>query len=281
MATITTTMNQCVVRQILGLDQNQRALIINTPWGNSIVTKYVICRTSVKNVIKTLQDKIQLAFGHCEQFQPMKNMILKYNTNYLKDITKPLSYYGINELVEKVELIHTNNKMNYYNPSEIDIIRQKMIMRLSNTKNAKIFIKTLTGKLISAIVPEDVNGIELMIIVQDREGIPVGQARIVHQSFEVSESSTLLDSYYRNLDRIKNSRFHKNYPKNRGTNLNNLGSISLINEHTCHLLVRLRGGMYSESSGKNGNYQPIRNILHKVHDILTQEENIGKNHPTE
>ena len=114
MAGLTTTMNQSVVRQILGLKQNQRALIINTPGGNSIVTRYVIDRTSVKNVIQTLQNKIQLAYGHCEHFQPMKNMMLRYKTNYLKDISKPLSYYGINQLVENVELIHNNNKMNYY-----------------------------------------------------------------------------------------------------------------------------------------------------------------------
>lgn len=281
MAALTTTMNQSVVRQILGLEQNQRALIINTPGGNSIVTRYVIDRASVENVIKTLRDKIQLAFGHCEQFQPMKNMMLRYKTNYLKDISKPLSYYGINQLVENVELIHTNNKMNYYNSTEIDTIRNNMITRLSNTKNAKIFIKTLTGKLISVVVPEDVNGIELMIIVQDREGIPVGQARIVHQSFEVSENSTLLDSYYKNQDRINNRKFKKNNYKNRVTNSEILENISVINEQTCHLLVRLRGGMYSESSGKNGNYQPIENILHIVHDILTQDEDIRKNHPAE
>lgn len=276
-----TTMNQSIVRQILGLEQNQRALIINTPGGNSIVTRYVIDRASVKNVIQTLQDKIQLAFGHCEQFQPMKNMILRYKTNYLKDIEKPLSHYGINQLVENVELIHTNNKMNYYNPSEIDTIRNNMRTRLSNTKNAKIFIKTLTGKLISTIVPENVSGIELMIIVQDREGIPVGQARIVHQSFEVSESSTLLDSHYKNIARINNSRFKKNYHKNGLANYRISNDISVINEQTCHLLVRLRGGMYSESSGRNGNYQPLENILHIVHDILTQDEDIRENHPNE
>ena len=277
MAALTTTMNQSVVRQILGLEQNQRALIINTPGGNSIVTRYIIDRTSVKNVIKTLEDKIQLAFGHCEQYQPMKNMILRYNKNYLKEKEKPLSYYGINQLVENVELIHTNNKMNYYNPSEIDAIRDNMINRLSNTKNAKIYIKTLTGRLLSVVVPEDVSGIELMIIVQDREGIPVGQARIVHQSFEVSENSTLLDSYYKNISRINNSKFKKN----RVIKSKMSENISVINEQTCHLLVRLRGGMYSESSGRNGNYQPLENILHIVHDILTQDEDIRENHPSQ
>jgi hypothetical protein len=267
MTELTTTMNQHVVKQILGLDNNHRALIINTPGGNSIVTRYVINRTSVKNVIKTLQDKIQLSFGHCEQYEPMKNVMLIYKNNYLKNMNKSLSYYGINELVENVELIHANKKMNYYNPDELDIVRNNMRIRLKNTKNAEIYIKTLTGKTITVTVPEDINGLELMTIVQDKEGIPVGHARILHKSFEVSETSTLLDSHYKNLEKISNSKFKHNYPRDKIKISKILDGVSIINEQTCHLLVRLRGGMYSESSGKNGNYQSLENVLDKVYDI--------------
>lgn len=281
MDNLTTNMKNHVVRQILDMRLDQRALIIHTPGGNSIVTKYVIGKTSVNNVIRTLEKKFQLAFNNGETHTPMKNMILCYKNTYLKDINIDISKYGINDLVETVHLQQSGKNTMYYNPNELEKIRKNMSERMKRVKNAEINIKTLTGRTITTTVPEDVTGLELMVIVNDREGIPVGQFRILHQSFEVSETSTLLDSYYKNLIRIKNSRFVKKYPKKIIKDPNNSDEVSIINDQTCHIIMALRGGMYSESSGKNGNYQPIRNILHKVHDILTQDEDIGKNNPTE
>lgn len=44
-----------------------------------------------------------------------------------------------------------------------------------------------------------------------------------------------------------------------------LAFYNIKNQSTLHLVLRLRGGVYSEESGRNGNYEPItRNILYDM-----------------
>ena len=54
--------SDAVIRSVLGLNLDQKALIIRTPAGNNIITRYYYKKTPLKNLLKTLIEKVGLTF---------------------------------------------------------------------------------------------------------------------------------------------------------------------------------------------------------------------------
>ncbi len=65
--------------------------------------------------------------------------------------------------------------------------------------------------------------LDLKILVEKKDGIPVDQQRLVFSGKQLDNDRTMADYSIRACS-------------------------------TCHLILRLRGGMMTESSGKNGKY---------------------------
>jgi hypothetical protein len=119
------------------------------------------------------------------------------------------------------------NKQN----EENELLQQLRIKELLEiNKNMTIFCKTLTGKTIEIAVKPDFTVYDLKLLILDTEHIPVDQMRLVFAGKQLEDHLCLCE-------------------------------YNIQKESTIHIILRLRGGMYHETSGKNGGFKPLESNI--------------------
>lgn len=109
----------------------------------------------------------------------------------------------------------------------------------------EIFVSTLTGSVIDIRVLSNMTVETLKMFITLKEGIPPNQQRLICSGKQLEDDKTM--DYY-----------------------------DITYGRTLHLVLRLRGGMYHETSGKNGNFQPLQDIVFVIEPDLV-DPNLGEN----
>ena len=252
------------------ISSSEKLLVFKTPNGNKILSKFKYKEHTIKDALHTLRNVINFKL-FAGSTTPLKCKLM-HNKNPVQ-IDKLIDYYTEkdkqytefdirhddgeqqsfdDDIISKLK--HSKDEReNYKNlikypvraklrtwaknntnlgingNTKSSIILEKMNYMYTECK--QMFVKTLTGKTLTCDLKNNSLVSELMEQVYHKEGIPFDQQRIVYCGCQVEPNKKLID--YIGCD---------------------------IHEVTVHLVLRLRGGMYDEKSGRNGEYKPISAI---------------------
>eukprot|EP00672_Neobodo_designis_P011827 CAMPEP_0174879688 /NCGR_PEP_ID=MMETSP1114-20130205/83381_1 /TAXON_ID=312471 /ORGANISM="Neobodo designis, Strain CCAP 1951/1" /LENGTH=328 /DNA_ID=CAMNT_0016115083 /DNA_START=65 /DNA_END=1051 /DNA_ORIENTATION=- len=114
----------------------------------------------------------------------------------------------------------------------------------------QIFVKTLSGKTLTLNVcaPLPIEGVKLMIM--DKDGTPPSHQRLIFAGKQLEEGRTKL--MIMDKDGTPPSHQRLIFAGKQLEEGRTIGDYSIQMEATLHLVLRLRGGMHVESSGRQG-----------------------------
>jgi Ubiquitin family./Ubiquitin-2 like Rad60 SUMO-like. len=103
----------------------------------------------------------------------------------------------------------------------------------NNIEKYQIFSKILTGKTICLDVNKNMIVYDIKYLTQIKEGIPIDKQNLIFNG------RLLLDEW-------------------------KISDYNIKSENMIHLIMNLRGGMYHETSGRNGGFKPLEKKLFKI-----------------
>ena len=218
----------------INVGNDKQMITIDTINNHKIYLMYKIGQQSLYSIMCWLINEFKYK---CDQFNSMNDFRFSQNGQIIetsKDLEISKSILNTNPIL-KLNLVATPLILNY-NPSNVDYSQYILddTKFESNENSIVLFVKTLVGKTIMINVnPNVTHTYELKLKIQEIEGIPIVQQRIIFGGRQL-EDNYLLSDY----------------------NFENNASI--------HLVLRLRGGMYNEVSGRNGQYEPLNNIFFDI-----------------
>lgn len=194
-------------------------------------------------------------------YNPAKTTLAQIHKSFLehyscKSIDDKSIIFKINDLIlndvdQSLTMVNVYKNYNIRNPNKI----QKIIIALKSDIKSKnspmtaeyktkllksdkiIIVRSLTGHLTSCPILPDTTVLHIKEFICDKEKTPTDQQRLIFAGKALEDDQLLI-----------------NYRIKHGSNI--------------HLVLRLRGGMYHETSGKNGNFEPLQECFFSIDSDL-------------
>lgn len=217
--------------------RGQRILQLRTMENKTICLEYKQGTKTLENIKDYLINTYKYGVkdgGHNIKCDPN---LLSFNADS-KLIHKELN--NNTEFIDMISETATPLKIFYGNLNNYSISNEDFLEKFndSSPKTNKFFVKTLTGttvKINCNLIEDNITVAELKQYIQFSEGIPPDQQRIIFEGKQLEDNKTLY-------------------------------SYNITSDSNLHLVLRLRGGMFNEVSGKNGNFDPIPDFDYFVLD---------------
>ena len=201
-------------------------ITINTLNSKKIHVKY----NPDVQTIKTIYDWFFNEFKYkLVNFEHFKYDFLDQENNVIPITDSVEDTINITKHTKKFKLTiqDTNSQKKMYRP---ELFKEK-------GDSFHMYVKTLTGKSFPVYLNQlnETTIYDLKLHIQENEGIPVDQTRLIFAGRELDDKNFLAD-------------------------------YNLIRNGNIHMVLRLCGGMFNEVSGRNGAYEPLTENFFDISD---------------
>jgi hypothetical protein len=232
----------------IDIQPDQRVLILNTITNVKLYIKYTLNTLCFDDINDFLLNILKYSYqGSCDlsQFEFMFDNIKIPSYSESDDMTKSeydmysralIDMIASEEKIISIKLknrfdknlmAHSYNeiKHKFYTKEDIDVDTNTTV------KLTQFYVKSLNDKSTHiACCLENTLVSDLKCYVSNSEGIPMDQLRFIYNGKQLEDSITL-DKY------------------------------NVVKDANIYLVLRLRGGMFNETSGRNGDYEPLKSVF--------------------
>lgn len=204
------------------LGQNIGVIEFNTLLEKKVYTLYDQTKHNLKDVFDKFFDNYDAKYPGVDNIGFYSQQLGRYIGN--NDIWNKLDELELDKhTVFQLQVVNQPCE-SYDVPTDEEVLGAHV---LTSDAKEQLFVQFLTGKTVTIPFHPDLTTKQLKILIQDKEGIPIDQQRLVFAGKQLEDYRVLGPDY------------------------------NMQSECSIHCLLRLRGGMYHETSGKAGNFEPL------------------------